>query len=198
MRQDPSPATLPAAVEHLTRDVIYAWRGLWRERAFALTTVTTLAVALALVTVVFTIFNAYVLRPYAVRDPYSLHEIRWRSQGGSGRMFRWSDYEELRSQRAVFDDVIAERNRSLMWEGRRLLAGFVSGNYFESLGGRIHLGRPLAEFDATAPGASPVAVLSYQAWQALFDGDSAALGREIRLNDQTLTVVGSWTSSSRE
>lgn len=63
-------------MEQLTRDVGYGLRGLWRGRTFAFTTVTTLAVALALVTVVFAIFNAYVLRPYAVRDPYSLHEIR--------------------------------------------------------------------------------------------------------------------------
>jgi cell division protein FtsX len=63
-------------LEQLIRDVGYGLRGLWRDRTFAFTTVTTLAVALALVTVVFAIFNAYVLRPYAVRDPYSLHEIR--------------------------------------------------------------------------------------------------------------------------
>ena len=56
-------------MEQLIRDVGYGLRGLWRDRTFAFTTVTTLAVALALVTVVFAIFNAYVLRPYAVRDP---------------------------------------------------------------------------------------------------------------------------------
>jgi ABC-type antimicrobial peptide transport system permease subunit len=77
-----------------------------------------------------------------------------------------------------------------MWDGRRLVAAFVSGNYFEMLGGRISLGRTLAPFDASAPGGSPVAVLSYRAWQSHFDGDVAALGREIRLNDQAFTVVG--------
>ena len=48
-------------------------RGLFRDRSFTLTTVATLTVALSLVTVVFAVFNAYVLRPYAVRDqtPYA-------------------------------------------------------------------------------------------------------------------------------
>ena len=50
-------------VDHLVRDVRYAARGLWRDRAFTATTVSTLAMAIALVTVVFTIFNAYLLRP---------------------------------------------------------------------------------------------------------------------------------------
>ena len=177
-------------MDHLVRDIAYGFRGLWRDRAFAVTTVTTLAVALALVTVVFAIFNAYVLRPYAVRDPYSLHEIRWRSQGASGRTFRWSDYEELRGMTQLFEAVIAERNRAVSLDGRPALAAFVSGNYFETLGARILLGRQLATFDAHAPGGAPVAVMSHRAWITLLAGDPAALGREIRLNGQVFTIVG--------
>src|SRR5262245_21121737 len=45
----------------LVRDVRYAVRGLVRERSFTLTTVATLTVALTLATVVFAVFNAYVL-----------------------------------------------------------------------------------------------------------------------------------------
>src|SRR6478672_6293764 len=97
-------------------DLIYAARGLARERAFTATTVATLTVALALVTVVFAVFNAYVLRPYAVRDPYSLYEIRWSARqggaGAAGRTFRWVDYQDLKGRTDVFDDVIAERNQS--------------------------------------------------------------------------------------
>ena len=77
--------------EQVVQDLRYAWRGLWRSRTFVATTVLTLAVGLGLVTAIFTVFNAYVLRPFAVRDPYSLHEIVWRSQQASGRTFRWSD-----------------------------------------------------------------------------------------------------------
>ena len=74
-------------IHHLLRDLRYAARGLWRDRAFTATTVATLTVALALVTVVFAIFNAYVLRPYAVRDPYSLYEIRWHTQRRAGTRY---------------------------------------------------------------------------------------------------------------
>jgi cell division protein FtsX len=54
--------------EQLVRDIRYAARGLWRDRPFTLTTVSTLTVAIALVTAVFTIFNAYVLRPRSARS----------------------------------------------------------------------------------------------------------------------------------
>src|SRR5688500_18320470 len=185
--------------DQIARDIRYAARGLWRDRAFTLTTVSTLTVAIALVAVVFTIFNAYVLRPYAVRDPYSLYEVRWKSRplgsaptrwAQSGRTFRWSDYQELQRHRDVFDAVIAERNRSVMSDSTPLLAAFVSGNYFETLGGRVHLGRSLAGFDAQSAGAGSIIVLSDQAWARVFDRDPTVIGREVRLNGQTLTVVG--------
>ena len=178
------------SLRDFTRDLRYSWRGLRRDRAFTFTTIATLSVALALVTTVFTVFNAYVLRPYAVRDPYSLHEIRWRSRDAGGRAFRWQDYEELRSRTDLFDSVIAERHRYVMSDAQRLVAAFVSGNYFESLGGRIGLGRALASFDAPSPGTHAVAVLSYPGWTRLFDRDPSALGRELRVNGQPLVIVG--------
>jgi predicted permease len=180
--------------EDLFKDVVYSARGLLRDRSFTLTTVATLAVALALVTVVFAVFNAYVLRPYAVRDPYSLFEIRWNArgpEGGSGgRTFRWRDYEELRDRRDLFDDVIAERNQTVSSGERALLLAFVSGNYFETLGGRVLSGRALAAFDTRSPGGDPVAVLSYHAWTKIFNQDPGIVGQTIRANDQTLTIVG--------
>lgn len=180
--------------DHLTRDLAYSARGLFRDRSFTLTTVATLTVALSLVTVVFAIFNAYVLRPYAVRDPSALYEIRWSARQdkrfAAGRMFRWDDYDELRQRRDLFDDLIAERNRTVSSEGRQLLAAFVTGNYFEALGGRVLTGRGLAWFDARTPDGDPVAVLSARAWMRLFDADPAVVGRTVRLNEQIFTIVG--------
>src|SRR6187200_323731 len=100
-------------LNQLTRDLTYSARGLVRDRSFTLTTVATLTVGLSLVTVVFAVFNAYVLRPYAVRDPYSLYEIRWSAKDGThvvaGREFRWREYEALRGREDLFDDALAER-----------------------------------------------------------------------------------------
>ena len=70
--------------EQFARDLRYGWRGLWRSRAFLASTVLTLAVGLGLVTSVFAVFNAYVLRPFAVRDPYGLYESIWRAQDAAG------------------------------------------------------------------------------------------------------------------
>jgi predicted permease len=181
-------------LEQFAQDVRYAWRGLLRSPAFLATTVVTLAVALSLVTVFFTIFNAYVLRPFAVHDPHSLQALTWRAPDAGGVRFRWRDYEELRARKDLFDEVIAERGRAVVSDARRLplSTGFISGNYFDALGlsSRMRLGRGIAEFDARAPGGAAVAVLSDEGWERLFDRDPAVLGRKIALNAQSFVIIG--------
>ena len=125
----------------------------------------TLAVGLGLATVVFAIFNAYVLRPFPIRDPFSLYQIAWRSQEAGGRALRWRDYQELRERRDLFDAVICESSRAVSSKGRQLAAALVSDNYFEALGPDMLLGRPLWRID-DGESATPPVVLSRQAWTA--------------------------------
>ena len=176
--------------EQFTRDLGYAWRGLWHSRAFVAATVLTLAVGLGLVTAVFTIFNAYVLRPFAIRDPYGIYGVIWHTQEAGGGTFRWSDYESISARNDLFDAVIANGGRFVTSKGNTLAVGFVSGNYFEALGPPMQLGRGLAPYDAAAIGEAPVAVLSDQTWTRMFDRDPAVIGRDIELNAQKFVVVG--------
>jgi predicted permease len=173
-------------LEHIAQDLRYGWRGMRKSPAFVATTVLTLAVALSLLTVVFTIFNAYVLRPFAVRDPGTLHRIVWLAHDEGGSQFRWRDYEALRERRDLFETAVAEDTRLVTSEGRTLSADFVSENYFETLAPRLLLGRALGTVDARAP----VAVLSHPAWTRLFAGDPAVLGRDIDLDGRKFTIVG--------
>ena len=82
----------------LAQDLRYAWRGLWHSRAFLATTVLTLAVGMSLVSVVFGVFNAYVLG----RSPCTIltASTRWvgdlQEAGGSG--FRMQDYQDLQGR----------------------------------------------------------------------------------------------------
>ena len=51
------------------------------------------------------------------------------------------------------------------------------------------LGRPLIDSDE-APGAPPVVVLGYSVWQRQFGGRTDIVGHDIRLGNETTTVVG--------
>jgi predicted permease len=177
-------------VEQCWRDLCYALRGLKQSRAFVATTVLTLAVGMGLVTVVFAIFNAYVLRPFAVHDPYTLYAVRWQAQEAGGSTLRWRDFQDLQARQDLFEDVVAESTRTVSSNGRQMSIGFVSGNYFTALGPRLRLGRSFVADDARTPGSEPVAILTDQAWTRFFDRDPAVLGRELDANGRTLTIIG--------
>jgi len=66
----------------------------------------------------------------------------------------------------------------------------VSGNFFETLGVRPALGRVFLASDETAPGANPVAVLSYGYWTRQFGADLSILNKPLTVNGVSLTVVG--------
>ena len=173
-------------LEQFTGDLRYAARGLWHSPAFLATTVLTLAVGLGLVTVAFTIFNAYVLRPFAVRDPGSLYRVGWRAPDSGGQSFRWPDYQELQERTDIFESVIGEHPRMVSSDSRPLAAAFVSANYFDALAPRLAAGHGLGAIDEHAQSV----VLSYQTWSRIFASDPAAIGREIELDGRRFTIVG--------
>ena len=175
-------------IEQFLQDLRYAWRWMRHSPSFVATSVATLAVGLGLVTIAFTIFNAYVLRPFAVRDPYSLHQIAWHSRDGGGQGFTWRDYDELSRRTDLFNASVGEHTRVVSSNGRPLMTAVVSLNYFEVLGPAMQQGRGFGAIDADGIG-SP-AVLTNQAWTRLFNRDAGTLGHEIELNGRLFTIVG--------
>ena len=65
----------------------------------------------------------------------------------------------------------------------------MSGNYFKVLGVSAVVGRTIEESDEQ-PGAEPVAVISHAFWQRRFGGDPSIVGKTVRLNTTTVTIVG--------
>src|SRR2546425_653460 len=114
-------------VETLGQDVRYALRGFRRAPAFALTVIATIALGLGLNTTVFTIFNAYVLRPIAVRDPYSLYGVYWIDRAGHGLRFTWREFQDFRKQNPAFSEVMGVYFLFARVEGHPLFGEFVTG-----------------------------------------------------------------------
>ena len=175
-------------IEQLMQDLRYAYRGMRQSPSFVATTVLTLTVGLGLVTIAFTVFNAYVLRPFAIRDPQGLHQIVWHTGDAGGQGFGWRDYDELGRRVDLFSAVVGEQARTVSSHGRPLMTGIVSVNYFEALGPAMRLGRALGAIDADGTG-NP-AVLTDQGWTRLFERDPSAIGRDIELNGHQFTIVG--------
>ena len=171
----------------LAQDLRYALRGFRKSPGFALTVTGTLALGLGTLATAFSMFNATVLRPYAVRDPYSLYSFLWRGRNAV-HYGSWQDFSELRKQRTVFSEILAYYPGNASIAGRPLRVVAVSGNYFDMLGGQPCLGRVLGNADER-PGTA-VAVASYAAWKGRLHGDPGAIGRTSYVGGQPVTLVG--------
>jgi hypothetical protein len=174
----------------MVQDIRFAWRGLRQNPGFAMTAVVTLGVGLGLNTKLFTLFNAYVLRPVAVSEPYSLYQLSYTSKSSGTSAFSWLQYGAIRSQATVFADTIAMHQFAARVDDQTHDGLLVTGNYFLMLGARTMLGRPVVMEDATTPGTGAVAVLSYDLWRKQFVGDRGVVGRKILVNGHPLVVIG--------
>jgi predicted permease len=173
-----------AWAEALWSDARYACRALARDKTFAATAVLTLGVGLALASVAFTLFNAYVLRPFAVRDPDSLYAVHFFSKDNHVSNHPWREFEQLRAKKDVFAEAHASRSVFVSGTDRHWTGTLVSANYFRMLGARARMGRFLE------PGDGNVVVLAYDAWQSAFGGDPGVLGKTLTLRGQKFEVIG--------
>jgi putative ABC transport system permease protein len=181
------------------RDIRIAARSLARTRTFTLTAVVTLALGIAANTAVFSLAYGTLLRPLPFTDPGRLVVVyRTAAEAGRGTLHRRWSYPRLqalrRSARSL--EPIAAFGRSdwnLGGDGadpERVPGEPVSASYFAALGTTPVLGRVFSPEEDSTPGTHPVALVSHALWLRRFGGDSAILGRAIRVNQELLTVVG--------
>ena len=205
-------------LETLLRDVRYGARLLRKSPGFAAVAVLTLAVGIAVNTVVFTAFDALALRSLPVKEPERLARVFRATAGDGYGAFSYPDYLYYRDHSRDFSDltmmafgmdltssdlpVAAQATLpriagALGFHMPELLQGstqpignaFVSGNYFEMLGTNPLLGR-LIRPDDDRPGAAPVVVLSGNFWQRQFHRNSNVIGSVLHLNGVTFVIVG--------
>lgn len=177
-------------IETVLQDIRYALRSFARNPVFVFTVSGTIALGLGLNLALFTLFNAYVLRPLSINDPYSLYSFTWSDRTGREHGFSWDEYQELAKEKPAFSDVAAVQGLYTRVEGHPFQGQLVTGNYFQMLGVNTVLGRPLFPEDSDAPGREAVIVLSYQAWQSKFGGRSDIVGMKILVRGFPMEVIG--------
>jgi predicted permease len=190
----------------LIQDVRYALRMLHKSPAFTTIAVLTLALGIGANTAIFTLVNAVILKMLPVKDPGELvavgdpQRVHHRSLGNPRvDSFSYPLYRDLNSTNQVFSGMLASgeayslRITPASGAGNTIAdvtGALVSGNYFSVLGVNAVYGRMLMPEDDTAPGAHPVAVISYSFWRDQFGKDTSAVGRVIRINDSPFTIIG--------
>ena len=178
------------SIETLLQDLRYALRMLRRNRGLTATAVLSLALGIGANALVFSVVDALLLRPLPVDRPDQLAFLETKS----GITQSFPDYRDLRDRSKTFSGLVGYRLAPIELESAsgaaRIWGLLATGNYFEVLGVHPLMGRFFHPADDLQIGASPYAVLSYNAWRGRFGGDSAIVGRTVRINRLPYTVLG--------
>ena len=179
-----------ATIENLVRDVLYACRSFARAPMVALTIVTTVALGLALVAVVFTFLNAVVFRADDVHNPHEMFAVeRQRSANVEPERFTRRQYEALVRETGVFSGAFATQDVDSRIDGANTEGALVTGNFFQVLGVTAAQGRTLTPAD-DVPGGHAAVVLSHRGWARLFARDPGVLERTMVVNRVPFQIVG--------
>jgi hypothetical protein len=192
-------------LESVWRDVKYGIRGLGRNPGFAVVAVLTLALAIGLNTTIFSLLDQALMRALPVPNPEQLvvlsfagdHPGHTHSNGGNppghAHEFSYPMYKDLRDKNTVFSGLIAASPTTIgvTWNNHAESVGaeMVSGNYFEVLGVQPAVGRLFVASDETAPGANPVAVLSFDYWRTHL-AEAPVAGKTLLVNGTPFTIAG--------
>jgi putative ABC transport system permease protein len=170
----------------MLHDLRYTVRALAKRPSFAAGTILVLGLAVGVNTAVFSLINAFLLRPLPVRAPDELAFIYHSDERGYVP-YEW--YRGLRQIPDVFTDLAARSTdvgRLRMGPDVIPLQGeSVTPNYFDLLGVAPKIGRGF-HADENAPGASPVVIISEGLWKSQYGGDPQVLGRTLRLDADTV------------
>ena len=104
------------------------------------------------------------------------------------------DYVEIKQLPAFAEAMATNPGNRLLTGNRRSgklpVHHAVTANAFQFLGVAPAWGRTIQPTDIKSDGQPErVIVLTYKAWQRLFDASPAALGQTLTLNDQPFTVI---------
>ena len=179
--------------EVLLRDLRFAIRQLWKSPGFALTCILTLAIGIGVNTAIFSMMDAIVLRPLAVPDLKSVVTVAEDQGRGGHHPVALANYESWQSQSKSFETLAVRKYDSLSLSGAgeaaHVYAEYTSANFFDVLRASPLLGR-VYQASECQTGRDAVAVLSYGFWKRHFGADTSIVGKQVKLDERTYSIIG--------
>jgi predicted permease len=179
----------------MLQDIRFGLKLLWKQKAFSLAALLTLALCIGANTAVFTILQVVLNGlPFPNADRlvtmYNLYPGVGVTDRGSNGV---PDYLDRRKLTDVFEEVtlIGSSGYDIGPEGatRRIEGEYVTPSYFRVLKARPLLGRAFTE-DEAVKGKDHVAILTESLWDEMFARDPNVIGRDIRLSGVPYNIVG--------
>jgi predicted permease len=186
--------------ESIWADVCYALRQLRKSPAFTVTVTLSLTLGLGANTTIFTLVNAMLFLPPSVADANRVVEVMLRNGKASGieshMPLSYPAYTLLRDHNHTLSGLAAFDGdpRPVSWsdhgQGQQVFGQLVSGNFFSVAGVDPILGRAFPADEDQTGASHPAILISYAFWQRRLAADNAVIGRVLKLNGTSFTIIG--------
>jgi putative ABC transport system permease protein len=175
------------------QDLRYALRQLRNNPGFACTAILILGLGIGAATAIFSAVNPILFASLPYPDARNLLSVYESGNDGSPRLINFADYVGLSQRSHSLEMLAALRPWQPTITGgeqpERLEGQRVGAAYFRVLGSAPAVGRDFQSADDVVRGPD-VAILSHKLWRRRFGSDREIVGKQIKLDDQSFTVIG--------
>ncbi len=183
-------------LEDFLQDVRYALRTLRQNRGFATVALLTLALGTGATTIMFTLIEGVVWRPFPYPYPEQLLRLQeqtdWNTSIGNLWGFSYPNYLDSKREVSAADLAVSSIVRgtvSAPGDAEYFAGAEISSNLLSLLGIQVAQGREFVAEDDQA-GAAPVAIISHATWESRFGAAPEAIGARITFDAKPYTIVG--------
>jgi len=172
----------------------YALRSLLKSPGYTAIALLTLALGIGVNTSMFSLVDALLFRVAPFPNGSEIHQILVDTRQGLRYSYSEVETREIREKSSSFASLLAYRysNSALVEAGHpaeQVQSVMVSGEFYDTFRVQPMLGR-LFTAEEHQPGRNQVVLLSHAFWQRRFGGDPALVGKTLRIDGQSVTVVG--------
>jgi predicted permease len=184
-------------LESVWQDLRYGLRMLWKKPSFTLIAVLTLSLGIGANTAIFSVVDAVLLRPLPYPEAARVVELKEVSAKGARMPVAEPNFADVRARNHSFEAMAEYSGGTPATMMTTIIGGSepvrapvyaVSAEFFHVLGITPIVGRAFLPEELKS--GTPVAVVSYGFWQRLLGGQTDLTGAPLRIEDQSLQVVG--------
>ena len=174
------------------QDIRFALRQLRKAPGFACTAILILAIGIGGTTAIFSALNPILFESLPYPHARRIMMIWYAGEDGTRVPQAFHTYRELAERSRSFESVAAMKPWQPTLVGadqpERIDGQQVSADYFRTLGVSPIIGRDFLPADDVFNGPK-VVILSNGLWRRRFAADKSVVGQQIRLDDQSFTVI---------
>jgi len=179
--------------DEMFQDLRYGARMLLKNPGFTAVVVLTLALGIGANAALFSVVNGVLLNPMPYPQPEQLVTLHQSKPNFETGAIPYPNFRDMQKENRTFSAMAISRGFGFTLigagEAERIVARWISADFFSVLGVKPQLGRTFAPGEDES-GAAPVVLISEGLWRRKFGSAPGALGKSITIGDKSYAIVG--------